>query len=85
MMDKEIPLYVHEGVVARMDRSCRRTWIIAIIAIVMLFLTNALWLYEWMQYDYVSEDYGVSLTSDEGNANYIGHDGDIENAGNDYR
>ena len=50
-----------------------------IILIVLLVVTNAMWLVAWNQYDYV-EDYTVDVDSDDGgNANYIGNDGDIYN------
>jgi hypothetical protein len=48
-------------------------FVLFLITLVMLFATNAAWLYEWTQYDYVSVD------SQGGSANYIGRDGDITN------
>lgn len=46
----------------------KRLWI-ALITLILLFVaTNALWLYEWMQYDYVSYDY----TQDGDGNNTIG-------------
>lgn len=53
-----------------------------IILIVLLVVTNAMWLWAWNQYDYV-DDY-TSIEADDGsNANYIGHNGDITNGGTD--
>jgi hypothetical protein len=53
-----------------------------IFLIILLVVTNAMWLVAWNQYDYV-EDY-ASLEADDGsNANYIGNDGDIYNGGED--
>ena len=47
--------------------------------IVLLVVTNAMWLVAWNQYDYV-DDYSVELDSDgEGNANYLNGEGDINN------
>ena len=48
------------------------------IAVVLLFATNAAWLYVWNQYDYESEVVTVD-SEDGGNANYIGNNGDINN------
>lgn len=83
-MDHEIqsvPYVVHESIIARMERNNRRMLIALVLAIVMLFASNAFWLYEWTQYDYcgdtVSKD--VTLESEDGIANYIGNDGDINN------
>lgn len=55
--------------------------IIIIVLIVLLVVTNAMWLIAWNQYDYV-EDY-TQVDSGNGNANYIGNDGVINN-GTDY-
>lgn len=52
-----------------------------IVLIILLVVTNAMWLIAWNLYDYVeTEDYSVDLQADDGgNANYIGNDGDIYN------
>lgn len=52
-----------------------------IVLIVLLVVTNAMWLVAWNQYDYVdTEEYSVDVDADDGgNANYIGNDGDIYN------
>jgi len=50
-----------------------------IFLIILLVATNAMWLFAWHQYDYVDEDYSVDMnTGGDGDANYIGNDGDIE-------
>lgn len=83
-MDKEInsvPYVVHEGIIARIERQNKRAMIALVIAVVLLFASNALWLYAWTQYDYcgdtMSQD--VTLDSKDGIANYIGNNGDINN------
>ena len=55
--------------------------IIIITLIILLVVTNAMWLIAWNQYDYVDEEtYSVDVdANDGGNANYIGNDGDIYN------
>ena len=65
---------------AFIERTVKRQWIALIIALCMLFASNAAWLYAWMQYDYKSKEVIVDVNSDDGgNANYIGNDGDIVN------
>ena len=65
---------------AFIERTVKRQWIALIIALCMLFASNAAWLYAWMQYDYTSEEIIVEQDAqDGGNANYIGNDGDIVN------
>lgn len=83
-MDKEInsvPYVVHEGILSRMERSNKRMLIALIIAVTLLFASNALWLYEWTQYDYCGDttSQDVTLESKDGIANYIGNNGDINN------
>lgn len=83
-MDKEInsvPYVVHEGILSRMERSNKRMLIALIIAVALLFASNALWLYEWTQYDYCGDttSQDVTLESKDGIANYIGNNGDISN------
>ena len=65
---------------AFIERTVKRQWIALIIALCMLFASNAAWLYAWMQYDYTSKEVIVDVNSDDGgNANYIGNEGDIVN------
>ena len=78
---ENVPYIVHEGSMARMERMIKRMTYALVMAIVLLFASNALWLYEWMQYDYVSET--ITLESTKGHANYIGNDGDIYNGESD--
>ena len=47
MEEKNIPYFVHEGIMARMERTIRRLWILCIILILLLAGTNGAWiLYE---------------------------------------
>ena len=55
--------------------------IIIVLLIVLLVLSNAMWLWAWNQYDYVSDDYSIDA-GENGNAFYIGNDGDINNGTN---
>ena len=51
-----------------------------IFLIILLVITNAMWLFAWNQYDYVDEEYAFDMNADDGsNANYIGNNGDIYN------
>lgn len=73
-----VPYVVHEATVARQERQTKRMWIALIVAVALIFASNAIWLYAWMQYDYSSEEIIVDA-EDNGNANYIGQDGNIYN------
>lgn len=76
MNDHMIPYIAFEAEQARNERHIRRLWIALIITIILIALTNAIWIYEWTRYDY--SDIEVD-SGDNGVANYIGRDGDITN------
>lgn len=70
-----------ERMQAKDERNDHWRNITIIVLIILLVVTNAMWLVALNQYDYVeADDYSVDLDSgDGGNANYIGNDGDINN------
>jgi hypothetical protein len=78
---ESVPYIVHEASMARMERQIKRGWIALLVAVSMLFASNAAWLWAWCQYDYSSEEVIVD-SDDGGNANYIGNNGDIVNGEN---
>lgn len=77
--DNRVPFIVYEGTVARFERTIKRLIVLVGITILLLFASNAIWLYVWNQYDY--EDVSIE-NQDDGNANYIGANGYINNAEN---
>lgn len=80
MMQEQIPYIVHEGIMARNERTIKRLIIALIVTIALVFASNAIWLYAWSQYDYVSSNNtNVEVDGKDGIANYIGNDGDITN------
>lgn len=56
----------------------KRLWILIVVLAFLLVGANMAWLYAWNSYDYVSEEIVID-SQDDGNANYIGNDGDIVN------
>lgn len=79
-MDKDfVPYIAYEGTMARLERANRRSWILTIILIILLFATNGAWLYYESQYEMVTETTTITQTNDDGINNYIGNDGDISN------
>lgn len=77
MEQDKIPYFVHEGVVARMERTNRRLWILCIMLIVLLTATNGAWL--WYESQFTDETLTVTQENADGYNNYIGNDGDITN------
>ncbi len=75
-----VPYIVYEGTQARNERTIKRLIIALALAISLMFLSNALWLNAWLSYDYTDETETITVDSEgDGNANYIGQDGDISN------
>lgn len=72
-----VPYIVYEGAQARHERTIKRLIIIIIIAISMLFASNAIWLYVWSQYDTVEYDY----TQDGRGVNIIGSENEVRQNG----
>lgn len=77
MNEKEltVPYIVYEGEMARTERRNKRSFILIIILIVALVLSNAAWIYYEAQWETVS----VTQENEDGYNNYIGNHGDIYN------
>lgn len=80
MEDKNVPYIVYESSIARMERVTKRLVIALVIAIILIFVSNATWLYFFNQYDIATETLQtVTVDGKSGIANYIGNNGDIVN------
>lgn len=55
----------HEGIMARMERTIRRLWILCIILIVLLASTNCAWI--WYESQFMDESLTVTQDLDSGN------------------
>ncbi len=77
----QVPYIVHEADMARMERSNRRLSVLATILVALLFITNALWVWLWNQYEYV--DTVTTTVSQDGEGNNIYGDGNEVNDGAD--
>lgn len=71
----QIPYYLHEGEMFRLERLNKRWFIAFLVVLIMLFVTNAAWIYYEMQWEAIT----VTQESEDGYNNYIGNDGDIYN------
>jgi hypothetical protein len=74
---ESVPYLVHEGAMARNERAVKRLVIALILAILMIFASNGIWLYCWMQYDYVGEEQIIEAQQDGESVNIVGG-GDID-------
>lgn len=80
MEDKKTVSYlVFESITARNERHTKRLTIALVISIILIFLSNALWLYAWMQYDYSSAENTTTTTytQDSSGINIIGDDNNV--------
>lgn len=74
-----IPYIAHEGALARMERTTSRLFKVIVVLIIALFLSNALWMYAWMQYDYTSNDVTYAQDGEGYNNINAGIQGDVTN------
>ena len=77
--NEAVPFIVHEGMMARAERTAKRLWITILFLIVLLVGTNAGWI--WYQSQF--EDIAISQENEDGYNNFIGNDGDIFNGETD--
>ena len=70
-----VPYIVHEGMMARAERTAKRLWITILLLIVLLVGTNGLWIWYESQF----EDIAISQENEDGYNNFVGNDGDIFN------
>ena len=76
----EVSQAAFEFTIEKMSQAMKRMLIIIILLIVALIGTNIAWILYESQYE--TETYQV--VADDGNANYIGNDGDIFNGSECY-
>lgn len=75
MDNKNIPYFVHEGEMVRMERIVKRLWITVILLIVLLVATNTVWII----YENSFEEVVVTQENEDGYNSFIGEDGTIIN------
>ena len=79
---KEVPYIVHESEMARLERVIKRMFILLIILIVLLFGTNAGWLWYESQFEDVVTEVEQTVKTDD-NSKAVVNDGVHINERND--
>lgn len=83
MSEKEmvtVPYFVYEGEQVRNERIIKALIVALAMAIVLLFLSNAMWLYAWNEYDYTAEKYTIEQDNEGmNNVNINSTQGDVNN------
>lgn len=75
-MENNIPYVAFESSMARLERTIKRLWILAIILIALLFGTNAAWIYYESQFIEESVVVEQEVDTGEGDA-FVSGNGDI--------
>lgn len=70
MEERNIPYFVHEGDMTRMERSNKRLFVVIIILIAALILTNGAWFYYESQFEEVVTMIEAEQEAEDG-SNYI--------------
>ena len=68
---KDIPYIAFEAALARLERTIRRLWILAIILVGLLLATNAGWLWYESQFETVSIEQDVQQEAEAENGTAI--------------
>lgn len=71
--DIHIPYIAHEYMMARLERTINRLWVLCIILIFIIISTNVAWLIYESQYDKTT----ITQENEGAPNNYIGNDGEI--------
>ena len=74
-----VPYVVHESAMARAERQSKRLVAIIILLIILLVSSNIGWMVYESSFEEVTTEEIVVDADENGNANYIGIDGDIIN------
>ena len=72
-----VPFIVHEGMMARAERTAKRLWITILLLIVLLVGTNGLWIWYESQFQYYQTTQEVTRESNHGDNSFIGGDVDV--------
>ena len=72
--NEAVPFIVHEGMMARAERTAKRLWITILLLIVLLVGTNAGWIWFESQFEYSQTTQEVAQESNHGDNSFIGGD-----------
>lgn len=71
---KDVPYIVHEGDMARQERTIKRLWITSLVAIILLVATNGAWIWYESQWQVVETSQEVTQDTEGGNNTFTGGD-----------
>lgn len=77
MDEKQVPFFVHEADMTRMERTNHRLWILCIMLMIVLVATNAGWIWYEAQWEVYEETTTQEVTQDAsggGSNRFVGGD-----------
>lgn len=73
-----IPYVVYRDLMAHTRWTIKSLIIALIVAVVLMFASNGIWVYYWNQYDFATEETVTTVDSEgDGIANFTGGDGGV--------
>lgn len=80
-MNEQIPLVVHEGDMARLERMNKRLWILCLVLIGIIIFTNGAWLWYESQWEVTETTVTQEVQADGENDVIMNNGGDFNNGG----
>lgn len=74
---KDVPYIVHEGDMARQERTINRLWVTSLVAIILLVATNGAWIWyesQWQVVETTTTTQKVKQDSESGSNTFTGGD-----------
>lgn len=77
---KNVPYFVHEGIMARNERTIKRLIYVVVLSIFLMFASNAVWIwymsgYDIETYDYTQDGIGVNIIGSRNGVDYVAETG----------
>ena len=71
---KDVPYIAHESAVARLERVIKRMWVLVLSLIILLFVSNAAWIYYESQFETTETTIEAKQQTTDGNNYAVGGD-----------
>ena len=84
-LPESVPYLVHESDMSRLERQCKRLWVVILVLIFLLVGSNCAWLWYESQFETVETVQEVVQEADNGENHFIGGDviGETDYTNND--
>lgn len=72
LKSEPVPYIVHEAAMARFERTIKRLWLLALVAVALLVATNCAWIWYESQYEDISLEQEVDTGEGDAYVNGVG-------------